>query len=139
MLRSGASTRPTTKGGSLPAKDVVIKAAPPSKLMISAANNGQRTLSDVTARNIGLAAAEDVPASQTAAQLPALQPPDASASLSQEEWIPTWKRLLDLTLIFLTLPIWLSAMGVVSLWILLVSPGPLLYRQERIGYRAGTL
>jgi lipopolysaccharide/colanic/teichoic acid biosynthesis glycosyltransferase len=26
-------------------------------------------------------------------------------------------------------------MGVVSLWILMVSPGPLLYRQERVGYR----
>ena len=26
-------------------------------------------------------------------------------------------------------------MGLVSLWILLVSPGPLLFRQERIGYR----
>ncbi len=56
--------------------------------MISAANNGQRPLSDVAARNIGLAAAEEIPASQTAAQLPALQPPDASASLSQEECDP---------------------------------------------------
>ena len=26
-------------------------------------------------------------------------------------------------------------MGLVSTWILLASPGPLLYRQERIGYR----
>ena len=33
------------------------------------------------------------------------------------------------------MPFWLSAMGLVSLWILIVSPGPLLYRQERIGYR----
>ena len=42
---------------------------------------------------------------------------------------------LDLSLILLTTPIWLSTMGFVSLWILMVSPGPLLYRQERIGYR----
>ena len=30
---------------------------------------------------------------------------------------------------------WLTAMALVSTWILLASPGPLLYRQERIGYR----
>ena len=57
--------------------------------MISAANNGQHTLSDAAARNIGLAAAQEVPASKTAAQLPAVQPPDASASLSHEESNPT--------------------------------------------------
>jgi len=62
---------------------------------------------------------------------PQLQAP---ASLSQYPPIPTWKRRLDLILIFLTMPIWLSAMVVVSLWICIVSPGPLLYRQERIGY-----
>jgi lipopolysaccharide/colanic/teichoic acid biosynthesis glycosyltransferase len=49
--------------------------------------------------------------------------------------IPRPKRLLDLTCISLTFPIWLTAMGLVSTWILLASPGPLLYRQERIGYR----
>ena len=50
-------------------------------------------------------------------------------------YIPRRKRFLDLTCISLTFPIWLTAMGLVSTWILLASPGPLLYRQERIGYR----
>ena len=48
--------------------------------------------------------------------------------------IPRWKRVLDLTCILLTCPIWLSAMGFVCVWINIVSSGPLLYRQERIGY-----
>ncbi len=64
--------------------------------------------------------------------------PSATQSPVQERVtavIPTWKRLLDLTCILLTLPIWLTVMGLVSLWILLASPGPLLFRQERIGYR----
>jgi lipopolysaccharide/colanic/teichoic acid biosynthesis glycosyltransferase len=49
--------------------------------------------------------------------------------------IPRWKRLLDITLIFLSLPLWLTVIIVVSIWIKLVSPGPILFRQERIGYK----
>jgi lipopolysaccharide/colanic/teichoic acid biosynthesis glycosyltransferase len=49
--------------------------------------------------------------------------------------IPRWKRLLDLACIWLTFPLWLTVIALVSTWILLASPGPLLYRQERIGYR----
>jgi exopolysaccharide production protein ExoY len=49
--------------------------------------------------------------------------------------IPRWKRVLDLTCIWLSFPLWLAVMAIVSVWIRLASPGPLLYRQERIGYR----
>ena len=105
------------------------------KPMSTTANNGQRGLSEVTDGNIGLVAAHELPASNSCAQSLTVHSPDASASLSQDESIPTWKRSLDLALIFLTIPVWLSVMCFVSLWILLVSPGPLLYRQERIGYR----
>jgi exopolysaccharide production protein ExoY len=103
--------------------------------MISPANNSQPALSEVTDRKLDLAVAQVIPISNSCALSPAVQPPDVSPSLSQDESIPTWKRLLDLSLIFLMTPVWLSTMGFVSLWILMVSPGPLLYRQERIGYR----
>ncbi len=46
---------------------------------------------------------------------------------------PAWKRALDLTIVILTLPLWMAAMVVVALWIKLVSPGPVIYRQERVG------
>ena len=59
----------------------------------------------------------------------------AQAGQTATACIPRRKRLLDLTCISLAFPIWLTAMGLVSTWILLASPGPLLYRQERIGYR----
>jgi lipopolysaccharide/colanic/teichoic acid biosynthesis glycosyltransferase len=49
--------------------------------------------------------------------------------------IPRWKRILDLTCIWLTAPLWGLVMALVAIWILLVSPGPLLFRQERVGYR----
>lgn len=48
--------------------------------------------------------------------------------------LPFWKRLLDLFCILLTAPVWLPIM--LFLWVLIkiVSPGPALFRQERIGY-----
>ena len=61
--------------------------------------------------------------------------PNAESLPRQPDETPAWKRLLDLTCVFLTLPLWAAVMGLVGLWVLIVSPGPLLFRQERIGYR----
>ncbi|MDB6172529.1 MAG: Undecaprenyl-phosphate galactose phosphotransferase [Chthoniobacteraceae bacterium] len=47
---------------------------------------------------------------------------------------PLWKRVLDLTCIALSIAIWASLMILVALWILLTSPGPIFFRQERIGH-----
>ena len=49
--------------------------------------------------------------------------------------IPRWKRLLDIACILVSLPAWLGVLIVVSIWIKLVSPGPLFFCQERIGYK----
>lgn len=49
--------------------------------------------------------------------------------------IPFWKRVLDLTVIALSLPVWLLLMVIVTAWIKIGSPGPIFYRQERVGYR----
>lgn len=46
---------------------------------------------------------------------------------------PRWKRGLDLTCTLLALPFWLVAMVFIALWIKLSSPGPVLYRQSRVG------
>jgi lipopolysaccharide/colanic/teichoic acid biosynthesis glycosyltransferase len=48
---------------------------------------------------------------------------------------PLWKRLFDVTCIVVTLPVWLPLLLLVMAWIKLVSPGPIFYRQERVGYR----
>jgi exopolysaccharide production protein ExoY len=48
---------------------------------------------------------------------------------------PFWKRILDFTCILLSLPFWLPVLVVVTLWIKFASPGPVFFRQERIGYR----
>jgi lipopolysaccharide/colanic/teichoic acid biosynthesis glycosyltransferase len=52
--------------------------------------------------------------------------------------IPHWKRLLDLSCIFLTSPCWLLAMTLVAIWVKATSAGPLFYCQPRVGYRGGS-
>jgi exopolysaccharide production protein ExoY len=54
---------------------------------------------------------------------------------SDSSQIPRWKRVLDFTLVFLGLPIWLPVMILIMLLIRITSPGPVFFRQERIGYR----
>lgn len=48
--------------------------------------------------------------------------------------LPFWKRVIDLGLILVTALLWLPLMVVIALLIKLVSPGPALFRQERIGF-----
>jgi lipopolysaccharide/colanic/teichoic acid biosynthesis glycosyltransferase len=49
--------------------------------------------------------------------------------------IVLWKRILDLTCLLVALPVLLPLMLVISIGVKLVSSGPILFRQERIGYR----
>ena len=51
--------------------------------------------------------------------------------------LPRWKRILDLTLVLASLPVWLPVMLVVMILIKVGSSGPIFYRQERVGYRRG--
>jgi lipopolysaccharide/colanic/teichoic acid biosynthesis glycosyltransferase len=47
--------------------------------------------------------------------------------------VPAWKRILDLTVIGVTAPLWGPVMLFLVAGIKLVSPGPVLFRQKRIG------
>lgn len=47
--------------------------------------------------------------------------------------VPAWKRALDLSLLVLALPLVIPAALVICLLIRLVSKGPILFKQERIG------
>ncbi|MFL6514840.1 MAG: sugar transferase [Chthoniobacterales bacterium] len=69
--------------------------------------------------------------------VPKLETLFARAALATESFkgMPRWKRIFDATCILLTLPIWLPMLLLVMGWIKLVSPGPIFYRQERVGYR----
>jgi exopolysaccharide production protein ExoY len=56
----------------------------------------------------------------------------ANASSSR---IPCWKRLLDIACILLSMPFWLPIMIALAVWIKLASPGPIFFRQERVGHQ----
>ena len=49
--------------------------------------------------------------------------------------VPTWKTILDITCILFSLPLWLPVVLFLALWIKLASPGPIFFRQERVGFR----
>jgi lipopolysaccharide/colanic/teichoic acid biosynthesis glycosyltransferase len=48
--------------------------------------------------------------------------------------VPAWKTILDLTCILLSMPLWLPVVLFLVFWIKLASPGPVFFRQERIGH-----
>jgi len=49
--------------------------------------------------------------------------------------IPAWKRMFDFLVIVVTAPLWLPLMIVLVVAVKVVSPGPVFYRQWRVGYR----
>jgi exopolysaccharide production protein ExoY len=51
--------------------------------------------------------------------------------------VPRWKSGLDLTCILLSLPIWLPLMLLLMLLTRIASPGPVFYRQKRVGLGGG--
>jgi len=57
-----------------------------------------------------------------------MTPPDSTS-------VPQWKRRLDVALVLLLLPFLLPLMIFIGLLIRLVSKGPILFKQERIGHR----
>lgn len=77
---------------------------------------------------------QDGPSGQAAA-LHLMQGTVSPESAEFATSIPSWKRVLDLTVICLMSPIWLPVMVLIMLAIRIGSPGPVFYRQQRVGYR----
>lgn len=57
---------------------------------------------------------------------------ELSQPVSRSSYAPA-KRILDVILVTLTAPIWILVAGIVAIAVRLDSPGPILYRQERVG------
>jgi exopolysaccharide production protein ExoY len=61
-----------------------------------------------------------------------------SAPYSAKEFaaaLPKWKRFIDLLVVALLFPLWLPVMTLIALWVAITSPGPIFYRQPRIGFK----
>src|SRR5438270_13026884 len=62
----------------------------------------------------------------------------SSSPCSREELaaaLPKWKRFIDLSTVTLLSPVWLPIITLVALWVAVTSPGPIFYRQPRIGFK----
>jgi len=59
---------------------------------------------------------------------------DSISDLIARSRVPSWKRGLDCTLVLLTAPVWVPLGALIAAWVKLVSPGPALFRQERVGH-----
>ena len=59
--------------------------------------------------------------------------PDASRTTNGSILKPGWKSALDITCILLLLPLWLPLMLLLMLVTRIASPGPIFYRQTRVG------
>ena len=60
---------------------------------------------------------------------------ETEAATASPPELPSWQSVLDVTCILLSLPLWLTIVLLVALWIKIASPGPIFFRQERIGFR----
>lgn len=60
---------------------------------------------------------------------------DAEAARAMRNRGPVWKRSLDLTCLMIATPTILPLMLLLAAIIKIVSPGPVFFRQERIGYK----
>lgn len=49
--------------------------------------------------------------------------------------LPKWKRFIDLAMVTLLFPVWLPIMTLIALWVAVTSPGPIFFRQPRIGFK----
>jgi lipopolysaccharide/colanic/teichoic acid biosynthesis glycosyltransferase len=58
-----------------------------------------------------------------------------SMPVSKPARVPLWKRVFDITVILVTLPVVLPLMILVALIVRCVSAGPVLFRQERVGLK----
>lgn len=52
--------------------------------------------------------------------------------------LPVWKRVFDFALLAVTMPAWLPVAVVVGLAVRFGSPGPIFFKQARVGYRGQT-
>lgn len=59
----------------------------------------------------------------------------AESSVNESRSVPLWKRILDIACIVMALPVLLPVMIVIALLIKVLSDGPAVFRQERIGRR----
>ena len=57
-----------------------------------------------------------------------------SIFMNTENGVPLWKRVFDITCVIVTSVVWAPIWLLIAVFIKVVSPGPVLFKQERIGH-----
>lgn len=94
-------------------------------------NPNQRSFSDLCP---GWNTPEQGSGHTAAAASAAMEPADTMADVLAHP-VPQWKRATDIVLSLLLIILLSPVMLVIALYIRIVSPGPVFFRQERIGYK----
>jgi exopolysaccharide production protein ExoY len=125
--------RPLTNGGSLPRVLRKGRARKRNSIVAKGFSNSNRRDS---VRGPVEAAADNGEGELT--QLLRLAIADAAMPCSPETLaaaLPVWKRVLDFAIVAIALPVWLPVMILIALWVAVTSPGPIFYRQPRVGFK----
>jgi lipopolysaccharide/colanic/teichoic acid biosynthesis glycosyltransferase len=65
----------------------------------------------------------------------AAKPEDGKSRAAPAARIPRWKRIFELCLVIFTAWLWLPLMLLIACVVKIASPGPVFYRQQRVGYQ----
>jgi exopolysaccharide production protein ExoY len=63
---------------------------------------------------------------------PSLEAPSSPGAIPRR--VPPWKRALDINCVLAAMMVWAPLCVVIAIFIKIVSPGPILFRQKRIGH-----
>ncbi len=120
--------RPLTRGGSLPRR-LAARRQKYSKAFAANGSNGHAQFAPSASPNND---GELTQLLRRTIQESGDQPcsPEALAAA-----LPGWKRALDFAIVAITLPLWLPLMVCIALWVAITSPGPIFYRQPRVGLK----
>jgi exopolysaccharide production protein ExoY len=121
--------RPLTRGGSLPRSSRAGRTADRELGRTNLSANGHDDPRKVAAATNG-EEGELTQVLRHATADAALPCSPAAVTLA----LPPWKRALDLAIIIFTLPLWMPVMLFIALWVAVTSPGPIFYRQPRVGF-----
>jgi exopolysaccharide production protein ExoY len=124
--------RHSTNGGSLPRN---LRAVGRPQSHRASVSNG---FSNGQGANPGVPSSSAPAKDGELTQLLRLALSEAAGPCSPETFaaaLPTWKRILDCSIIAITLPVWLPLMVFIALWVAITSPGPIFYRQPRVGFK----
>jgi lipopolysaccharide/colanic/teichoic acid biosynthesis glycosyltransferase len=139
---------PATTGGSVSQSLGLLGQEKPEQIMEGRISEIQKTNREPRVDRVASGNGEEAPEvtrflHQLVTEVARVHRGDSEASFSSNPYsreelaaaLPKWKRFIDLSMVALLFPVWLPIMTLIALWVAVTSPGPIFYRQPRIGFK----